>query len=1122
MSASTIIVNDETPRRQYTATSGQTVFDFPIPFFEEGDLTVYLTPVGNTADDTADLLTITTDYTVNGENTQDGGEIVLTTGATTGDIITIIREVDIARTTDYQAAGDLLAETLNREQDINIMIAQQLRADHAGIVSRAVSSSSTADLTLPEPDGNYILGWNAAADGLQNFQEIGTYQGTDATTTTANYVVRDLVKDSSNSNVYICLQASPAGTALTNTSYWALIVDAASAAASESAAASFAAAAATSESNAATSESNAATSESNAATSESNASTYATIANNSATTAAQSATNAAASYDSFDDRYLGAKASDPTLDNDGDALITGALYFDTTNNVMKVYDLGSTTWFQLTPTVSNQTNINTVAGISSDVTTVAGVSTDVTTVAGISANVTTVAGISSDVTTVAADTTDIGTVSTNIANVNTVAGISSDVTTVAADGTDIGTVATNIADVNTVATNIADVTAVADNQTNIDAVAGNASNINQVASDTAVINSASANATAAAASATSAATSATNAAASAAAANAVVQGTAAVRHSIRPSLLLDFANSKTLDPRIDFTRSSTATYYDGKTFAKAEENLLTYSQEFEQWTDSAVTVTANDTTAPDGTATADLITATATTAAHYITDTSVTSFVSGSDYVISIYAKDNSSGILQIATNTQNSYVNFDLSVGTVGSSAGIVSSAITSIGSGWYRCSMIFTQTNASGFRIYLQDSTSATRGASWAASGTESAYFWGAQLEQRDSVTAYTPTTSQPITNYIPVLQTAASGAARFDHDPVTGESKGLLIEEQRTNLLTYSEDINSTHYPVQGLCRLEADTAIAPDGTLTASKLYSASGTPTTGGDRLLRSVTATSGTTYSVSFYAKPAGNDWIYVANIAAASNDDDCWVNVSTGATGTVGANCTPTVTDVGNGWYRVTVTGVAGSTNYFYVIPVSADNSKTVSADDYSGIYIWGAQLEAGSFPTSYIATSGSQVTRSADSASMTGDNFSSWYRQDEGTLYGEASRFSNAATFPSIIQLDDSTDSNKLTIEIRNTTGTVFGSSVVNGSTVAGLGTAAVGSTYTKLSFSYEVNNFAFSHGGTSALTDTNGTVPVVNRALIGARVTSSQALNGTIKKLAYYPTRLTNAELVALTED
>jgi hypothetical protein len=168
MSATTIIVNDESPRRQYTATAGQTLFDFPIPFFEQGDLTVYLTPAGQTANDAADLLTITTNYTVSGENTQDGGLVTLTSGATAGDIITIDRVLDLKRLADYQNAGDLLAETLNREQDSEIMISQQLRDDIDRSVKRSSSSASTADLTLPEPEAAKLLQWNSTGTGLEN------------------------------------------------------------------------------------------------------------------------------------------------------------------------------------------------------------------------------------------------------------------------------------------------------------------------------------------------------------------------------------------------------------------------------------------------------------------------------------------------------------------------------------------------------------------------------------------------------------------------------------------------------------------------------------------------------------------------------------------------------------------------------------------------------------------------------------------------------------------------------------------------------------------------------------------------------------------------------------------
>jgi len=242
-------------------------------------------------------------------------------------------------------------------------------------------------------------------------------------------------------------------------------------------------------------------------------------------TAAQAYSAAAeAALDEFTDLYLGKKTSDPALDNDGAALQDGALYFDTTNNVMKVYDLGTTTWLRTTPTSGDQANINTVTGIAANVTTVAGIASNVTTVAGIASDVSvvaadgadigvvaadlggsdtvgTVAGIASDVSTVAAinadvsavaaDATDIGTVagiSANVttvagisANVTTVAGISSDVTTVAADGTDIGTVATDIANVNTVAGISGNVTTVAGISSNVTTVAGVSSDVTTVA-----------------------------------------------------------------------------------------------------------------------------------------------------------------------------------------------------------------------------------------------------------------------------------------------------------------------------------------------------------------------------------------------------------------------------------------------------------------------------------------------------------------------------------------------------------------------------------------------------------------------------------------------------------------
>lgn len=194
-----------------------------------------------------------------------------------------------------------------------------------------------------------------------------------------------------------------------------------------------------------------------AAASATAAAASATAAASSATAAASSATAAAGYVDTFDDKYLGAKSSAPTVDNDGDALTDGALYFNTTSNIMFVYDLGSTTWLQLTLTSSNQTNVNTVAANITNVNTVAGISANVTTVAGISANVTTVAGIASNVTAVAGKATEIGRLGTTDAVADmALLGTSANVTNMATLGasgvvTNIATVATNVAGVNSFA-----------------------------------------------------------------------------------------------------------------------------------------------------------------------------------------------------------------------------------------------------------------------------------------------------------------------------------------------------------------------------------------------------------------------------------------------------------------------------------------------------------------------------------------------------------------------------------------------------------------------------------------------------------------------------------------------
>jgi hypothetical protein len=613
-------------------------------------------------------------------------------------------------------------------------------------------------------------------------------------------------------------------------------------------------------------------------------------------------------------------------------------------------------------------------------------------------------------------------------------------------------------------------------------------------------------------------TQATNAATSAAQASAVALGNEPVRHSVRPSLLLDFANTKTLDPRITFTRASTGTFYDGKTVAKAEENLVLHSEAFDNalWTKVNSTVTANSTAAPDGTTTADTFTATSGTVSPYLLQNSSLAAATRT-VTASIYAKKNTHDFFQvwISNGGTESYANFNLNTGVVGSAgSGVTNHTIQNIGNGWYRCSFTFVPTTLNILTCpAIIGSATATRLQTFSAAGTESVFIWGAQFEERANLSAYTATTTQAITNYIPVLLTAAAGVARFEHNPVTGESLGLEIEEQRTNLFTYSEQFDNAAW-AKSNATITANTNIAPDGTQTAELL---NGT-TIGNNQITQLQTkASSAITYTFSCYLKA------YTSTVATLVLSDNITgeaavqFNLSAGTAGSVSAGTwtsgSATITAVGNNWYRCTLTATS---------PVNTGLLPCIRLGTATSVFIWGAQLEAGAFATSYIPTVASQVTRSADSASMTGTNFSSWYRTDEGTLYAESRTISTAVSGRGIVSINDGTANNVIQT-YNSTTGGVY-EVVVGGTTQA---SATVASTNTanvsnKRSLAYKTDNSRFyTTAGSSAL-DTSCRVPTVTQLVFG-RVNGAAAgseFNGCISKLAYYPLRLVDAELSSLT--
>jgi hypothetical protein len=338
------------------------------------------------------------------------------------------------------------------------------------------------------------------------------------------------------------------------------------------------------------------------------------------------------------------------------------------------------------------------------------------------------------------------------------------------------------------------------------------------------------------------------------------------------------------------------------------------------------------------------------------------------------------------------------------------------------------------------------------------------------------------------------------RFDYDPITLACKGLLVEETRTNILSYTEMFSDAAWSKSN-CSVTPNTAISPDGTQNAD-LYLPSATPA----QLIQGTTkAASAITYTFSFYAKASGfsnlRTFLYGASNA---NRGEATFNVSNGTVSAIASignftSTSATITLIKNSYYRCTVTTTSNTD-----ISIQVNLRFDGTADGVSGFLLYGAQLEEGAFATSYIPNLATgTATRNADVGTITGSNFTSFWNSVQGGTSAQATP-STVSGICTLVQFDDGTANEIIALRGNTTNPELY---IVDGGTPQAqldAGTIAANTAYSLTGW-WATNDCKARQDAGAVLTDTTATIPTVTQMRIGSDGTNY--LNGTIATIGYY---------------
>jgi hypothetical protein len=546
-------------------------------------------------------------------------------------------------------------------------------------------------------------------------------------------------------------------------------------------------------------------------------------------------------------------------------------------------------------------------------------------------------------------------------------------------------------------------------------------------------------------------------------------------------------------------------------------NMLQQSQTFDNvaWTKTRSSIGVNATTAPDGTSTADSLIEDGTAASTHVCTYASNIMVVGLIYNVSVYAKALGSGSARylqfngIGLGGASEVPNFDIVNGTVDLPATSVyckSCTITSVGSGWYRCSMVVAANNVSAVTFQMADDSTNNTGDSYSGDSASGMYLWGAQTTQGAYLHPYHATTG------------AAWYGVAQEYD---GTQFGVLTEPAATNLCLRSEEFDNAYW-TKGLTAT-ANNTTAPDG-ISSAETFATDGATA----RLVISstITVSASTVYTASCYVKSTDHDWIrFEWTDVAFSHRARVWFNLSTGAKGSSAVVGSGVVTDynieaLGNNWYRCWVAGSISTvtSGAIQILGAAADASNTAAATSRT-IALWGAQVELGSAPTSYTPTSAATATRAADAISCATSTYPHSATEGAFVVWFTPRLLNSSAVFEKLVGVSDGTTNERmnLNIDVTGSPDTVSWFIADGGATQVGSLTSAISLSGNKVAGAYKANDCGVVLDGGAETTDVSATLPTVTTFDLGhASEAASRQFNGYIHQMTYIPRRLTEAEM------